>query len=255
MKQRVGLAGVAVVGVICFVLGIVAQRVYESRRPPARPPVQAGAQPEAEPHAPESAGVNVASINFEHEPLWAYGFLEPPKPGEKAQPQAPPTQEPAAQPGSGRADQAAPRERQQRDVFAGRRARWPERHRLVPRRSPADAQCRRARSGEARQEHPRLRLVPPAERQGTAGKCAAVGAARRVLRPPDPGLPQRRAAHGRSPQAEHEHDDRSGEGHDGRRNQGRGRVLLGDQVDAVDSRGRNEDGAQDPHRRQPVPAG
>jgi len=91
VKQRVGLAGVALVGVICFVLGIVAQRVYESRRPAARPPVQAGARPEAEPRAPESSGVNVASINFEQEPLWAYGFLEPPKPGEKAQPQAPPT--------------------------------------------------------------------------------------------------------------------------------------------------------------------
>ncbi len=91
MKQRLGFAGVALVGVICFVLGIVAQRVYESRRPPARPPVQAGVTPEAAPHAPESAGVNVASIKFEQEPLWAYGFLEPPKPGEKAQPQAPPT--------------------------------------------------------------------------------------------------------------------------------------------------------------------
>ena len=91
MKQRVGLAGVALVGVLCFVLGIVAQRAYESRRQPARPPVQAGARPEAEPRAPESPGVNVASINFEQEPLWAYGFLEPPKPGEKAQPQAPPT--------------------------------------------------------------------------------------------------------------------------------------------------------------------
>jgi cytochrome c553 len=91
VKQRVGLAGVALFGVICFVLGIVAQRVYESRRPPARPPVQAGARPEAEPRGPESAGVNVASINFEQEPLWAYGFLEPPKPGDKAQPQAPPT--------------------------------------------------------------------------------------------------------------------------------------------------------------------
>jgi cytochrome c553 len=91
VKQRVGLAGVALVGVLCFVLGIVAQRVYESRRPAARPPVQAGARPEAEPRAPESSGVNVASINFEQEPLWAYGFIEPPKPGEKAQPQAPPT--------------------------------------------------------------------------------------------------------------------------------------------------------------------
>ena len=105
MKQRVGLAGVAFVGVICFVLGIVAQRVYESRRRARPPPVQAGARPESEPRAPESAGVNTASINFEQEPLWAYGFLEPPKPGDKAQPQAPPNrnlrpnQDPASRPG------------------------------------------------------------------------------------------------------------------------------------------------------------
>ena len=32
------------------------------------------------------------SIQFEHEPLWAYGFERPPQPGEKAAPQAPPTQ-------------------------------------------------------------------------------------------------------------------------------------------------------------------
>jgi cytochrome c553 len=107
VKQRVGLAGVALVGVICFVLGIVAQRVYESRRPPARPPVQAGARPEPAPRAPESAGVSIASINFEQEPLWAYGFLEPPKPGEKAQPQAPPTRN--LRPNQDPAEQTRPR--------------------------------------------------------------------------------------------------------------------------------------------------
>jgi hypothetical protein len=107
VNQRVGLAGVAVFGVVCFVLGIVAQRVYESRRPPARPPVQAGVRPDAEPRAPESAGVNVASINFEQEPLWAYGFLEPPKPGEKAQPQAPPTRN--LRPNQDPAEQTRPR--------------------------------------------------------------------------------------------------------------------------------------------------
>src|SRR4029077_14021958 len=41
--------------------------------------------------APKSTSVNVAQTNLDPEPLWAYGFLEPPKPGDKAQPQAPPT--------------------------------------------------------------------------------------------------------------------------------------------------------------------
>src|SRR5262249_59027889 len=35
-----------------------------------------------------------ATVNFEREPLWAYGFTDPPKPGDKAQPQAPPTNKP-----------------------------------------------------------------------------------------------------------------------------------------------------------------
>jgi cytochrome c553 len=33
----------------------------------------------------------VAAIRFDHEPLWAYGFDTPPKPGDKALPQNPPT--------------------------------------------------------------------------------------------------------------------------------------------------------------------
>ena len=92
MKQRLGLAGVAVVAVVCFLLGIVAQRVYDARRPAARQTVQTvRPQPAAEPPAVEHKGVDVASIHFDREPLWAYGFVEPPKPGDKAQPQAPPT--------------------------------------------------------------------------------------------------------------------------------------------------------------------
>ncbi len=36
------------------------------------------------------------NIRFDREPLWAYGFVEGPKPGDKAQPQAPPTNKPRA---------------------------------------------------------------------------------------------------------------------------------------------------------------
>ena len=35
----------------------------------------------------------VAAPDFSREPLWAYGFDTPPKPGDAAQPQAPPTRD------------------------------------------------------------------------------------------------------------------------------------------------------------------
>ena len=89
MKQRVGLAGVVLVGLVCFVLGIVSQRVYDARRRPVAAPPVAKA-PEPAPPGPAAPTVDFASINFATEPLWAYGFLDPPKPGDKAQPQAPP---------------------------------------------------------------------------------------------------------------------------------------------------------------------
>jgi cytochrome c553 len=93
LKLRLGIGGVAVVGILCFVLGIVAQRAYDARRVPGSRPAAQMARPQSEvpPHPAESPGVNVASINFDHEPLWAYGFEGPPKPGDKAQPQVPPT--------------------------------------------------------------------------------------------------------------------------------------------------------------------
>lgn len=40
--------------------------------------------------------VVVAQIDFDHEPLWAYGFTDRPKPGDAAQPQAAPTSRPRA---------------------------------------------------------------------------------------------------------------------------------------------------------------
>ncbi len=36
------------------------------------------------------------NVRFDDEPLWAYGFVERPKPGDKARPQAPPTSKPRA---------------------------------------------------------------------------------------------------------------------------------------------------------------
>jgi cytochrome c553 len=88
LKPRVGLAGVALVGLVCFALGIVSQRVYEARRRAGVQPAPAAAAAPVE--APATNTVDYASIDFSSEPLWAYGFLDAPKPGDKAQPQAPP---------------------------------------------------------------------------------------------------------------------------------------------------------------------
>ena len=75
----------AVVGIICFGLGVVFQRYYESRR-------AATDRPTATAVTPEPKGEKVApSIQFDREPLWAYGFETPAKPGDTATPQAPPT--------------------------------------------------------------------------------------------------------------------------------------------------------------------
>jgi cytochrome c553 len=66
-----------VVGLACFAVGVALTRYYDVRRltPPAPGPAPA-----------QTAAV----INFDEEPLWAYGFEKPPMPGEKANPQAPP---------------------------------------------------------------------------------------------------------------------------------------------------------------------
>src|SRR5258705_455510 len=73
------------VGIICFAVGVAVTRYYDSHRllPPAVETAKAPAENKAE--------GEFASINFAREPLWAYGFERPPMPGEKAQPQAPPS--------------------------------------------------------------------------------------------------------------------------------------------------------------------
>ncbi len=87
-----------IVGIVCFGLGVVFQRLYDSRR--------AGAPPEArQPASPVPPAP--APIRFDREPLWAYGFEAPPKPGDTAAPQVPPTRN--LRPNEDPAEQTRPR--------------------------------------------------------------------------------------------------------------------------------------------------
>jgi cytochrome c553 len=109
LKQRLGIGGVVFVCILSFALGIVAQRLYDARRAAGGRQVTAVAkQPDVQSRPAESSSVNVASINFEHEPLWAYGFEAPPKTGDKAQPQAPPSRK--LRPNQDEAEQTKPRQ-------------------------------------------------------------------------------------------------------------------------------------------------
>ena len=66
----------ALVGVVCFALGVAFQRYSDSRRAPARrPQSRSPPQPKPEPKPP---------IQFDREPLWAYGFDTVAKDGDKA---------------------------------------------------------------------------------------------------------------------------------------------------------------------------
>ena len=69
----------ALVGVVCFALGVAFQRYSDSRRPPAPAAVEIPATPKPEPKPP---------IQFDREPLWAYGFDTVAKDGDKAPPQS-----------------------------------------------------------------------------------------------------------------------------------------------------------------------
>jgi cytochrome c553 len=74
-----------VVAIVCFVLGAVFQKYYDSRRAPV-------VQPTATVTTPEVGGEKIApAIQFDRAPLWAYGFETPAKSSDKATPQAPPT--------------------------------------------------------------------------------------------------------------------------------------------------------------------
>jgi len=69
--------------VASFLLGVALTRYYDTHR--------AALQPVQTAQAPDAAKTTESpKINFEKEPLWAYGFDKPPLPGEKAVPQTPP---------------------------------------------------------------------------------------------------------------------------------------------------------------------
>jgi cytochrome c553 len=88
VKKRVGIV---VLGIACFTLGAAVQKLYDAYRPTKQPAQSAKVPLEADTRgAEDKGGVTVAAIQFEREPLWAYGFDAPPKPGDKAQPQTPP---------------------------------------------------------------------------------------------------------------------------------------------------------------------
>src|SRR5262245_28241093 len=76
--------GVAALCVVSFVAGILVTRVYDGR-------TATGGGPTAAPESTEASATSEAPVNFAGQPLWAYGFEEAPKPGEKASPQAPPS--------------------------------------------------------------------------------------------------------------------------------------------------------------------
>jgi len=77
MRKSLSFVGI---GIGCFVLGAAVQRYYDIHRLPSLPPPVRTANVPTEP----------AVIQFDKEPLWAYGFDKTPAPGEKASPQAPP---------------------------------------------------------------------------------------------------------------------------------------------------------------------
>ena len=99
-----------VLAIACFALGAVVQRLYDSRRPAALPQRVQAVTPQPAPAAPaveEQPAQSMAAVQFDHEPLWAYGFDRPPKPGEKAAPQNPPNRN--LRPNEDAAEQTKPR--------------------------------------------------------------------------------------------------------------------------------------------------
>jgi cytochrome c553 len=99
--------------IACLVFGAVAQRIYDARRlanasavaqrtvPPEPAPPIAAPPVAAPPRMP------FASIQFDHEPLWAYGYEQPPKPDDKAVTQGPPNRN--LQPNQSAEEQTRPR--------------------------------------------------------------------------------------------------------------------------------------------------
>jgi cytochrome c553 len=77
-----------VLGITCFALGAAIMRYYDTRRFALQQAAQT-ASTETRVALDKTEG-EMPPINFDNEPLWAYGFEKPPMPGEKARPQNPP---------------------------------------------------------------------------------------------------------------------------------------------------------------------
>lgn len=99
---------ISVIGVAlaCFVAGAGVEHFYDARRQASShaPAPPSASRPSAAAAAPPP--VPYASIHFEREPLWAYGFERPPQSGERAAPQAPPSH--ALRPDESTAEQTRP---------------------------------------------------------------------------------------------------------------------------------------------------
>lgn len=160
--------GAVVLGLVCFALGAAVQRYYDSRQPARQAAGPTPAPPAAPPAVPATSTADVANIPFEREPLWAYGFDAAPKPGDKAQPQAPPSRN--LRPNEDPVEQTKPRRVDGSsatyslvDIRDGQNViDW------FPGDHPPDAQRRRARTGAHGQDGARVRLVSPAQWKGTS---------------------------------------------------------------------------------------
>jgi cytochrome c553 len=79
-----------ILGVACFALGVGVTRYYDIHRI-TTPKTVATAKPADNANQPDNRHVvDFETLNYEQEPLWAYGFDTQRLPGEKARPQNPP---------------------------------------------------------------------------------------------------------------------------------------------------------------------
>src|SRR5689334_19437954 len=91
--------GVAALCAASFAAGTIAQRLYDR----ASGPVEASASSVTAPRSDPSSAV----VDFTQQPLWAYGFPTLPAPGDKAEPQRPPSR--ALRPNEDEEEQTKPR--------------------------------------------------------------------------------------------------------------------------------------------------
>lgn len=90
MKQRVRTV---ILSVACFALGAVFQKFYDAYKATGSQTAQIIKSLPDTDRIPEDEGGIKVQVDFEGQPLWAYGFDRPPAPGEKALPQNPPTRD------------------------------------------------------------------------------------------------------------------------------------------------------------------